>query len=257
LHVDGKALRGILAAQRQFVVDLGIIPDASGEFCDRGRDRASNEYAEKGYKPETAEEREAIEIARKSRAGTISRANERAINCGLIAEEIERRMALGRTIEEVIEAKADVLRTLVASGNVSRPTAYRRFDEVAAIVSEAARYQAMRSSAQSDTPHQPDPAPAVSPVTDAPAPVQNVVRLRRVVVQRPEGMPESEFRSCQRASGTLDRWKRAVESWRDGCRRRAAIDDDEGEGLDFSSPVDLSFVRRRRLGAFVPTRRAA
>jgi hypothetical protein len=249
-------LRGILAAQRQFVVELGMIPEARGEFCDRGRDAKLNALAERGYRPESVEEREDIRKARLKRAGEVSRANERDINCGLIAEEIERRMALGLTIEEVIAAKADVVKNLVASGNVARATAYRRFDEVAATVSEAARYQAMRSSISSEASTQPHPAPAAAPVSDAPIPVDYVVPLRRVIVRLPEGMPESEFQARQRAWDTLNRWKRAALIWRASVARRDTSGDD-GPSLDFSSTVDLSFVRQRRRGAIMPTLLAA
>ncbi|MGY2938517.1 hypothetical protein ACVWZ6_008119 [Bradyrhizobium sp. GM6.1] len=105
LHGDGPVVRQVLAAQRGFAVDLGKLPSETGQFCDRGRDSYRNQYLEKGYKPETAEERELVETERKSEAGKVSRANEKLLHCGLIAEEIQRRLSLGLTIEEIGEGQ--------------------------------------------------------------------------------------------------------------------------------------------------------
>ncbi|WLA74196.1 hypothetical protein QIH77_02870 [Bradyrhizobium diazoefficiens] len=223
LHGDVEVVHQVLAAQRGFVEDLGVVPSEGGEFCDRGRDTFRNQYLEKGYKPETAEEREGVETARKSEAGRVSRANEKALHCGLIAEEIRRRLSLGLSIEEIGDAKAEIVKALVASGNVSRATAYRRFDEVVAVVSEGARYQAVNS---------PDPvkaSPSQGSQTDDSEPdclppsgsgASGSLSTSPSVVRRPVRPVDPPMLAGQHALRILETWRRAVESWRNACRRR-------------------------------------
>lgn len=225
LHGDGPVVRQVLAAQRGFVVDLGKLPSETGQFCDRGRDAYRNQLgdAKGGLTRETAEERKALRDAHRSEAGRVSRANEKLIHCGLIAEEIQRRLSLGLTIEEIGDAKAEIVKTLVASGNVSRATAYRRFDEVVAVVSEGARYQAVRNSDQvesssSQDSHTVDSEPACLPVSGSGAsvPLSTLPSVRR----RPVGPVDPASRAGQHALRTLETWRHAVESWREACRRR-------------------------------------
>lgn len=227
LHGDGPVVRQVLAAQREFVVDLGKLPSETGQFCDHGRDSFRNQYLEKGYKPETAEEREGVETARKSEAGRVSRANEKALHCGLIAEEIQRRLSLGLAIEEIGGAKAEIVKALVASGNVSRATAYRRFDEVAAVVSEASGYQAVRNSEQlesssSQGSQTDDTDPGCLPTSGSsasgtPQPTPSV-RRRSVSPVNPARL------AGQHALRILGAWRHAVESWRKASQRRGDPD---------------------------------
>ncbi|WP_340672316.1 hypothetical protein [Bradyrhizobium ottawaense] len=225
LHGDGRVVRQVLAAQRGFVVDLGQVPSETGQFCDHGRDTYRNQRrdADSGLTRETAEEREALRDAHRSEAGKVSRANERLINCGLIAEEIQRRLALGLTIEEIDDAKAEIVKALVKSGNVSRATAYRRFDEVVAVVSQASRYQAVRNSDQvedsaSQGSQTVDSEPACLPASGSGAsgPIATSPSFRR----RPVGLVDPARLAGQHALRILETWRHAVESWRKASRRR-------------------------------------
>lgn len=225
LHGDGPVVRQVLAAQRGFVVDLGKLPSETGQFCDRGRDSYRNQRrdADSGLTRETAEERKELRDAHRSEAGKVSRANEKMINCGLIAEEIQRRLSLGLTIEEIDDAKAEIVKALVASGNVSRATAYRRFDEVVAVVSQASRYQAVRNSDQveasaSQGSQTDDSEPACLPASGSGAsgPIATSPSFRR----RPVGPVDPARLAGQHALRILETWRHAVESWRKASRRR-------------------------------------
>lgn len=226
LHGDGSVVRQVLAAQRGFVVDLGRLPSERGQFCDRGRDTYRNQLgdAESGLTRQTAEERKALRDAHRSEAGKVSRANERAVNCGLIAEEIERRMALGLTIDEIVAAKTEVVKALVASGNVARSTAYRRFDEVVAVVSQASGYQAVCSTAKIDNLVLPEPSQGVSidslqPASDASA---FGTSFTLPSATRPRVQPVDRVRLAgQHALRTLEAWRFAVLTWRRASSRRA------------------------------------
>jgi hypothetical protein len=136
-HGDKPAVRSVLREQRQFVVDLDMTPSAIGEWCDRGRDADLNADEFKPL-PRTAtkEERVARERLIKHRARQRTQENKQLINCGLIAEEIETRLAGG-----VPAVKAEVVKGLVKSGKVSRSVAYNYFDEVLQVVLRTARYQ--------------------------------------------------------------------------------------------------------------------
>ncbi|WP_441260668.1 hypothetical protein AB7008_41260 [Bradyrhizobium sp. 521_C7_N1_3] len=222
LHGDGPVVRQVVAAQRGFVIDLGATPSATGQFCDRGRDSYRNQYLEKGYRPETAEERGHVETERKRQAGKVSRANEKSINCGLIAEEIQRRLSLGLMIEEIGDAKAEIVKALVASGNVTRPTAYRLFDEVAAVVSEASRYQAGCFPDPVETP----PSQAVGEQTCPPFTDSGSMAANPSVRRRPVGPVDPARLAGQHALRIMETWRHAVESWRKASRRRRDQDDE-------------------------------
>lgn len=227
LHGDGPVVRQVLAAQREFVVDLGELPSETGQFCDHGRDSCRNQYREKGYKPNTAEERELVETERKSEAGKVSRANEKLLHCGLIAEEIQRRLSLGLTIEEIGDAKAEIVKALVASGNVSRATAYRRFDEVVAVVSQAARYQAVRNSEQPIESSSSQSSQTVSEQTCLPASGSSAsgpLATSPSVGRRPVRPVDPAMLAGQHALRIMETWRRAVVSWRDASRRRCDPD---------------------------------
>lgn len=229
MHGDGPVVRQVLAAQRGFVVDLGKVPSETGQFYDHGRDTYRNQLgdAKSGLTRETAEERKELRDAHRSGAGKVSRANEKRINCGLIAEEIQRRMDLGLTIDEVVAAKAEVVKALVASGNVSRATAYRRFDEVVAVVSEAARYQAVRFPDPVETSSSPgsqtdDTEPACLPTSGSSA--SGPLPTPPSVGRRPVRPVDPALLAGQHALRILEIWRRAVESWREASQRRRELD---------------------------------
>lgn len=225
IHGDGPVVRQVLDAQRGLVVDLGKLPSETGQFCDRGRDTYRNQLgdAKSGLTRETAEERKALRDAHRSEAGKVSRANEKLLNCGLIAEEIQRRLSLGLSIEEIGDAKAEIVKALVASGNVSRATAYRRFDEVVAVVSDGARYQAVRSpdtvkASPSQGSQTDDSEPARLPASGSGA--SGSLSTSPSVLRRPVRPVDPPMLAGQHALRILETWRRAVESWRSACRRR-------------------------------------
>ncbi|MEH2512235.1 hypothetical protein V1291_003589 [Nitrobacteraceae bacterium AZCC 1564] len=189
LHSNTQAVRSVLRAQREFVEQLGETPGARGQFWNRGRDREYNLLYDKGCAPDhtsSTEEREDHKRIMQSRAGRRSREFIRDLHLGLIAEEVERRMATGLSIDEVHDARADVIKTLDSSGLVARSTAYRLWSHVVEIVSQAARYQAVPSDAALspvrpvEEVHQPSvcqvecgsteivPTPSVQPVSGIP-----------------------------------------------------------------------------------------
>ena len=90
MHGDTKAVRSVLASQRELVEQIDAPPSAIGEFSNRGRDRFLNQMELPELGPNaTAEDREDLERARKSQGGTRSRKIAQDISRGLIAEEIE------------------------------------------------------------------------------------------------------------------------------------------------------------------------
>ncbi|GLH79723.1 hypothetical protein SSBR45G_46320 [Bradyrhizobium sp. SSBR45G] len=247
LHGEGQVVRQVLAAQRQFVVELGHVPSVTGQFCDRGRDSYRNRLrdARSGLTRETAEEREMLGKEHQREAGRVSRADAKAINCGLIAEEIERRMALGLTIDEVIAAKAEVVKTLVAAGTVSRSTAYDRFDEVAEVVRQAARYQAGSSSEQSSDLPSTQPSRAVSDQSAPAAPIVETSGTQSTLppaVRRPVQPVDPSEPAGQHARRILESWRRAVRAWRDAARRR----DEPAESCLPSATVSPAYWSKRR-----------
>ena len=95
LHGDTAAVRSVLAAQRQFVIDFNMTPSEIGAFCDRGRDAAKNADLEPLPKDATKQEREERLWLLQLLAQERTQAHKKAVNCGLIAEEIETRLAGG------------------------------------------------------------------------------------------------------------------------------------------------------------------
>lgn len=136
-HGDTPAVRAVLRAQRQYVVDLDMTPAAIGEWCDRGRDATLNAEEFEPLPPTaTQEQRVARANLIKHLARQRTQANKESINCGLIAEEIEARLASGIPV-----IKSEVVNALVNSGTVKRSTAYNHFDRCLEIVQRTARYQ--------------------------------------------------------------------------------------------------------------------
>jgi hypothetical protein len=151
LHPESHdAVVSILRAQRDYVVELQLTPDRCGAFADRGRFAdvlAADKAIPKCGSNATTAERKARRDALKSGGARLGRQAVRDLHCGLLAEEVERRLASGFSISEVIGDKADVVKSVVSAGTVARSTAYRLIDEVISIVSLAARYQASTLSA--------------------------------------------------------------------------------------------------------------
>jgi hypothetical protein len=147
IHKDTPAVRSVLQAQREFVVQLKLTPKQASQFADRGRDQLFNLMETGDVGPNaSADDRKSQELTRKSEGGTRSRQFAKDLNCGLIAEEIERRITAGIPV-----AKAEVVKALVTAETASRSVAYARFDVVYEVVLQAARYQAVRLEALSSS----------------------------------------------------------------------------------------------------------
>jgi hypothetical protein len=167
LHPESRAVvESVLRAQREFVVEMQMTPDRCGQYRDRGKFTETIKQQDKSGEIHipvcgpnaTAAEREVREKALKGAGARLGRQAVRDRNCGLIAEEIERRLADGMSIEEVRDEKAEVVKAIVRNGIVGRSTAYALIDEVVDVVQQSARYQASKSSlsfepreAQADT----------------------------------------------------------------------------------------------------------
>jgi hypothetical protein len=163
IHKDTRAVRAVLAAQRQFVIELNLTPAECGNFCDRGRDAALNANLAQLSKDAGKEERKLRRELLQHLAQERTQAHKHAVNCGLIAEEIETRLAGGVPV-----VKAEVVKALVAVGTVARSTAYSLFDYVSSVVQPGARYQVgLSSEIQSTlvTPAEASPADLPEPVT--------------------------------------------------------------------------------------------
>lgn len=182
VHQDSKALRAVVREQRQYVIDLNLTPSERGEWCNFGRDAEANkeELRERGLKPlawnATKEERVARGKLLKHWARQRTQQNKEAIHCGLIKEEIERRLASGVPV-----VKAEVVKVLVKAGTVSRSVAYAHFDFVREVVLRTARYQDHTSSSSSSQ--------ASNPVISQPVEIVPVVesgdQIQLVTVQSP------------------------------------------------------------------------
>ena len=231
-HGDNLIVRGVIRAQMEWVRDLGQIPDGTGSWSDRGRDRLRNQMDMPALSwNATAEERKADELTKKSVAGRQSRTRDMKVNLGLIAEEIESRLAIGADI-----VKADVVKALVKAGTVSRSVAYARFDHVLEIVLQAARYQAQVLSGK-----QIDPSTSldqhsvtvsevvvtgpISPsAEDQPARTPSVDRHPAKTTIRPVPQrPAVNDQDGQRAKRIRESWRQAVATWR-AARRPLTTD---------------------------------
>lgn len=235
-HPDTRALRSVIAAQRAFILELGLTPSEIGQSCDRGRDAAAN-IEEFGKLPSNAtkEERKARADLIKRRARQRTQANKAAINCGLIAEEIEARMAAGIPV-----VKAEVVRALVKAGTVGRSTAYNRFDNVFDVVQRTARYQVKPSASISPQ----SPASAHTITVETFGSLRNpgktyVFTLPGWVVDK---RTLTEF---EEACRIRSEWREAVAEWREARQRwrRSATPDD---GFDLAAdPAFRAMVLER------------
>lgn len=224
MHKDTPAVRSVLNAQREFVEQLGDTPDAHGQFWNRGRDKEYNLMMDKGDAPDhtwSAEAREDHKRVMQSRAGTRSRQFTRDLHLGLMAEEVERRMATGLSIDDVIADQANVIKTLVSEGLVARSTAYRLWRYVIEIVSQASRYHAVPSDAVL--------SPVSHPLDDQLSSVHQSESVAKEIVPEPSVQPDSVdavripvvrrstwLISPAQADGIRESWRRVVAVWRSG-----------------------------------------
>ncbi|MEH2499571.1 hypothetical protein V1294_006050 [Bradyrhizobium sp. AZCC 1678] len=239
-HSDTLAVRSVLKAQRDFVVQMDLTPSAIGEFCNRGRDYYRNQQKDcpVAGPMATAEERKRVELYRKSQGGTESRLNMKDLHCGLIAEEIELRMDSGIQV-----VKAEVVNALAKAGTVSRSVAYAHFDHVLKTVLEAARYQdhllsnkSEQSGKQSNPSHVivPDPESCAQSVpVAAPTPVHAFDPVRNPGKTTDLPLPawvvdKDSLTEFEEACRIRDDWRVAVAAWRSAKHRQQA---DEGVDL--------------------------
>ncbi|MBN9007553.1 MAG: hypothetical protein J0H40_19320 [Rhizobiales bacterium] len=256
LHGDTAAVRSVLHAQRELVEELKDTPTAIGQFCDRGRDRERNLMAERDDPFDYSwpkEIKDEIKKKRQRAAGTRSRWSVRDKNRGLIAEEIERRLATGATIDEVIAAKADVVRTLDSSGLVARSTAYRLFDYVADVVSEAARYQAVPAvsilpiDSHPSVDHQPSDQQLESGATEISSEPSVTAMPVDHSVKNPVVRPSKRIISPAEAVRIRKAWREAVVAWRES---QLPVPDTGGlvelDLTDTDDPIVCAVLKMRR-----------
>ena len=244
IHKDTSAVRAVLAAQRQFVIELNLIPSEVGNFCDRGRDARKN--ADLAPLP-----RDACKDMRKARRDLLqnlgrqrTQENKLDVHLGLIAEEIEARLQAGVPV-----VKKEVVKALIAAGTVGRSTAYNRFDYALYIVQRSARYQVSLSSdiqAQPVATAEAAPVTTSEPVTVAsgtPDPVNYADRPLPDWVVCKHTLIEYED-----ACHIRDHWRVAVAAWRSSqARKRPAAGVDLAEDPVFRAMVlDQSAWGRRR-----------
>jgi hypothetical protein len=251
---DTKAARSVLRAQRQFVVDLDMTPGAIGEWCDRGRDADLN--AEE-FKPlprtATKEERVARSKLIKHRARQRTQANKEAIHCGLIAEEIESRMAAGIQV-----IRSEVVNALIKAGKVKRSTAYNHFDRCLEIVQLTARYQDHNQSMQSGQQIEAtrihdavsDSEATVSEPAAAPVTVAQVRNPAKTSDQTyPKWVVDKDTLTLwEDACWIRDEWSNAVAKWRKSQQQRPSSDVDLVKHEKFQTMVldRSSWSHRRR-----------
>jgi len=234
IHGDTPAVRSVLRAQRDFVVQLNLTPSAIGEFSDRGRDHYRNRLKDcpVAGPMATAEERKLVELYRKSQGGKQSRSNMKVVHCGLIAEEIESRMGSGVPVVE-----AEVVNALVKAGTVSRSVAYAHYDHVLEVVLQTARYQehlfaskSQQSGHQIEAAHVSIPDPVFGdqnrPVI-VQSPVETSVQVRNPAKPIIPGLPRpsaADLRQWTEAYLRRESWRRAVAAWRAAGQQRHEVD---------------------------------
>jgi hypothetical protein len=236
-HGDTRAVRSVLRAQRQFIADLNMTPSEVGEWCDRGRDVDLNAEEFKPLPPTaTQAEREVREKLIKRLAGRRTQMNKEMINCGLIAEEIESRMAAGIQV-----IKSEVVNALVKAGTVKRSTAYNHFDRCIEIVHLTARYQGTSSSTLSEqSSQQIESTPVIVPETVSVNETSESEPQESQVNVAPEMNPAKSTRQTTppwvvdkdthiiwlEACWIRDDWSMAVAKWRKTKQQQPAADVD-------------------------------
>jgi hypothetical protein len=249
-HGDTKAVRSVLRAQRQFVVDLDMTPSAIGEWCDRGRDADLNAEEFKPL-PRTATQEERVARAKliKHRARQRTQANKEMIHCGLIAEEIESRMAAGIQV-----IKSEVVNALVKAGKVKRSTAYNHFDRCLEIVQLTGRYQDQsfdNQSMQSGQQIEATPVSIPNTVSGSEAPV-TVALVRNPAKTSGQTYPKwvvdkDTLTLWEDACWVRDEWSNAVAKWHKSQQQRPSSDVDLVELDKFQTMVlDRSSWSHRR-----------
>ncbi|MEH2536499.1 MULTISPECIES: hypothetical protein [unclassified Bradyrhizobium] len=217
IHGDTPAVRSVLKAQREFVVELKLTPKQASQWYNHGRDAALNEETlpAPGWNA-TAEERKAWRDARKGQGGTYTQLNKLALHCGLISEEIESRIAAGVPV-----VKSEVVNALVKAGTVKRSTAYNHFDYCLQIVQQAPRYQAVHLETPSSSSCQPvEATPDSIPETVSVNETTDVEPKDTPVTVAPVLNPPHPYRQAPPwvvDKGTLTRWQEACrirEMWR-------------------------------------------
>jgi len=254
LHPDSRAVRSVLNAQRQYVIDLNLTPSERGEWCNFGRDADANKekLREEGLCPlplnATKEERKARELLLKHWARQRTQSNKEAVHRGLIAEEIECRLASGIPV-----VKAEVVKALVKAGTVSRSTAYEYFEVVFKIVRLTARYQDHTSFSSSQSSNQVISHPVQVAIrsesgdmtgqvslraTGQPAdPEQNPVRQSSQAVPPAWVVDKDTLTEWQDACWLRDKWAVAVALWRKANHRRPVEEVDLADDQGFRAMV--------------------
>lgn len=211
IHGDTKAVRAVISAQREFVLELCKTPDEIGEFYNCGRDAKQNEDLKPLPPTATAAERKARRDLIKSRAGTSTQWHKKDGNCGLIAEAIERRLSAGVPIVE-----SEIVKEVVKAGICSRATAYARFDEVLLIVQQAARYQVHPQNSEQAQPSQPVEPSSVTPSEEPANLSEEPVAVDSVNV--PAKPVRNPVKSTVYPAWVVD--KDSLTLWEEACRLR-------------------------------------
>ncbi|MDP2322807.1 MAG: hypothetical protein Q8N51_02130, partial [Gammaproteobacteria bacterium] len=245
IHGDTEAVRAVLRAQRNFVIELDMTPSEVGNFCDRGRDAAKNADLAPLSKDAGKDEREARRKLLQHLARQRTQEFKAKVNLGLIAEEIERRMSSGVPV-----VKSEVVNALVSAGTVGRSTAYARFDFALEIVQRSGSYQVSRPAEIMPSPVTPAEA---SPVT-VPEPLQAASGTPDPVNYADRAYPawvvcKDTLTEYEEACRLRDDWRVAVAAWRSSlARKRPASGVDLAEDPVFRAAVlDRSSWNGRRL----------
>jgi precorrin-2 methylase len=246
IHNDTRAVRAVLAAQRQFVVELDMTPSEVGNFRDRGRDALKNADLAPLPKDACKDMRKARRDLLQNLARQRTQENKLADHYGLIAEEIEARLQAGVPI-----VKSEVVNALVSAGTVGRSTAYARFDFAFETVQRSGRYQVSLSTGiqtqSSVASVEAAPVTASVPgqaVAGTPDPVNHAdLPLLPAWVVCKDSLTEFE-EACR----LRDHWRVAVAAWRAArARKRPAAGVDLAEDPAFRSMVlDRSAWNGRR-----------
>ena len=241
IHGDTRAVRSVIRAQRQFVLELNMTPAKLGEWCERGRDAEANEdlldaFGLKTLSPNAPkEERKARELLLKHWARKRTQERKEAINRGLIQEAIIDRLTAGVPV-----VKSEIVKALVEAGTVGRSTAYNHFDSVFQIVQRTARYQGsdlLPSSYQSSNPADCQHADVVeydstdhqsrNPVIESIDQVNHPAKSSTKLAE-PEPpawvVDKDSFCLWQEACRLSDQWAVAVAAWRRAKNRRRLDD---------------------------------
>ncbi len=251
IYGDTRAVRSVIRAQRQFVLELNMTPSKLAQWCERGRDRDDNRalLSDLGLETlsstATKEERKARALLLKYWARKRTQERKESINRGLIQQEIISRLAAGIPV-----VKSEVVKALVKAGIVGRSTAYNHFDFVFEIVQRTGRYQGsdlLPSSCQSSIPvvgHHDDVAgqgssdhqsrnSTVESIDPANHPPKSSLKLAEPVAP-PWVVDKDSFVTWQEACRLSEQWAIDVAAWRSSKRRRQRDD-----GVDLANDPEF------------------